>query len=222
MRHKLSGVLVAGILVTAGLRSPAAEASETRASGRMSIVVRTYTQGPSADEMRTASRTAGAILGRAGIHVAWLTCGMPAGVADRAAAGCSQPLGPNELLVRVVTAGTSDKRPHVDTLGFAFVDLAAGGGSLATLYADRVQVMAEGAGVDAAELLGRAMAHEVGHLLLGTNRHARDGLMRASWSSADLRRNRATQWLFGGEEGEVMRSRIREQLAFRDRATMTP
>jgi hypothetical protein len=32
--------------------------------------------------------------------------------------------------------------------------------------------------------------------------------MRASWSSADLRRNRTTQWLFGGRESEVMRRRI--------------
>ena len=35
-----------------------------------------------------------------------------------------------------------------------------------------------------------------------------NGLMRAGWSAADLRRNRASQWLFGGREGELMRQRI--------------
>jgi len=65
--------------------------------------------------------------------------------------------------------------------------------------------MARDAGIDSAELLGRTMAHEVGHLLLGTNQHGPHGLMRASWSGADLRRNRATQWLFDGQEAEAMR-----------------
>jgi len=32
--------------------------------------------------------------------------------------------------------------------------------------------------------------------------------MRASWTSADLRRNLPTQWLFGGKEAEVMRRAI--------------
>ena len=110
--------------------------------------------------------------------------------------------------MRIVSAGTVDSRFDADTLGFAFVDLDAGGGSLANVYADRVGVMADAAGVGAAELLGKTIAHEIGHLLLGTNRHAPHGVMRASWSGADLRRNRATQWRFEGKEGEVMRKGI--------------
>jgi hypothetical protein len=153
--------------------------------------------------MGTGRRTATAILGRAGIQAFWLECALPGAVT--ADDPCTRPPGSNELVVRILAAGSADRRPHVDTLGFAFVDVSAGSGSLATVYADRVAVMARDAGIDAAELLGRAMAHEVGHLLLGTNQHASHGLMRASWSGADLRRNRATQWLFGGEEAEAMR-----------------
>jgi hypothetical protein len=209
MRHTFWGLMVtaAGILIGAGgSSSPVVQAAAMTAPDRTSIVVRTYTQPASAADIRAARRTASAILGRAGIDVVWLECALPADVI--AADACTQPLRWNELLVRIVSAGTVDKRPDVDTLGFAFVDLDAGGGWLATVYADRVSVMAQGAGIDAAELLGRTMAHEVGHLLLGSNRHAPQGLMRASWSSADLRRNRATQWLFGGKEGEVMRRGI--------------
>jgi hypothetical protein len=209
MRHSFWGVLVAsvGILGAAGLPSHAVEAAAVIAPDRTSIVVRTYTQPASAGDIRTARRTASAILGRAGIQVLWLECALPLETAT-AAAACRQPLQWNELVVRILSAGTVDGRPDVDTLGFAFVDLEAGGGSLATVYADRVWAMAQGAGIDAAELLGRAMAHEVGHLLLGTNRHAPYGLMRGIWSSADLRRSRATQWLFGGQEGEVMRKGV--------------
>ena len=206
--HERWGVLVGavGFVMAAGLSLHAAEAVLIPEPAEASIVVRTYTQPDSEGDIRSARRTASAILERVRIRVEWVECGVPA--AASAPDVCLQPLRWNELVVRVVSAGTVDSPAYVDSLGFAFVDLEAGGGWLATVYADRVSVMARAAGVDAAELLGRAMAHEVGHLLLGTNRHTQHGLMRASWSGADLRRNRAAQWLFGGDDGEVMRRGI--------------
>ena len=207
MRHEFWGVLVAvvGILPATGLSSRAAEGSQMTASAGRSIIVRTYTQSPFAEYVPTARRTAGAILQHAGIQVMWFECALPAEVTT--AGACLQPPRWNELLVRIVSTGTVDP-PDVDTLGFALVDLNASRGALAAVYADRVLVLAKDAGVDDAELLGRTMAHELGHLLLGTNRHATHGLMRGSWSSADLRQNRASQWLFGGKEGVAMRNGI--------------
>jgi len=41
-------------------------------------------------------------------------------------------------------------------------------------------------GVLAAVILGDAMAHELGHLLLGTNSHSESGLMRARWDQGNL------------------------------------
>ncbi len=35
-------------------------------------------------------------------------------------------------------------------------------------------------------ILGHAAAHEIGHLLLGSNSHSPQGLMRARWSRQDL------------------------------------
>ena len=93
-------------------------------------------------------------------------------------------------------------RPRVRrrSLGFVLVDVNERRGSLATVYSDRGAALSRRAGVDAAELLGRAIAHEIGHLLLGTDRHGSRGLMRASWSGADLRRNLATDWLLLNKE----------------------
>jgi hypothetical protein len=216
MGYERWGVLVAGVgmVVAAGLSSRGLEAAAVTLPDRPSILVRTYTKAASAAEMRTTRRTAGAILGQADIQVEWLECGVPAEGTDMAPQACAQPLRWNELLVRIVSAGTVESRPDVDTLGFAWVDVSAGAGSLATVYADRVSVMAQGAGVDVAELLGRAIAHEIGHLLLGTNQHAAYGLMRACWSTADLRRNRATQGLFGGQERDMIRRRIAGRFRF--------
>jgi hypothetical protein len=214
MHHSFIAVLIGtvGIVVGAGVWPPTAEAfgSEPE-SPPASIVVRTYTQADSAGAIATARRTAGAILGRAGVTVAWIECGLP-GAATAAAEACGRPLQSNELLVRIVAAGAEDRGHQATTLGFAVVDLDAGGGSLATVYADRVGRMASSAGVDAAELLGKAIAHEIGHLLLGTNRHASRGLMRASWSRTDLRRSLADQWLFGGSDSDVMRKGIAGRL----------
>ena len=215
MSHPFVGVLVGsiGILMAGGFWPRAAEAFETKESSRASIVVRTYTQSDWEGAVPAARRTASEILGRAGVEVAWLECAVPADV-PAASGACSQPLRWNELVVRILPAGTVAHQREVHALGFAFVDLETGGGSMATVYADRVGVMARSASVNPAELLGRAMAHEIGHLLLGTNRHAPRGLMRAFWSSTDLRQSLATQWQFRGDEGPMMRrgvaSRLRE------------
>ncbi len=55
------------------------------------------------------------------------------------------------------------------------VDLEGQAGTLATIYEDRVESLATEAHVDSGRLLGRAIAHEIGHLLLGTASHARAG-----------------------------------------------
>jgi DDE superfamily endonuclease len=39
----------------------------------------------------------------------------------------------------------------------------------------------------AAAVLGHVLAHEIGHILLGHNGHADEGLMKATWSAAEQR-----------------------------------
>lgn len=209
MGHPLSSVAAGalGMLVAGGFLPADAEGFQADESLPASIVVRTYIPADPNVDIRAAHRTAGAILERAGIRVVWFDCAL-SGAAD----ACQAPLGSNELVLRIVREA-ADSSPHADTLGFAFVDLHAGGGSLATVYADRVTLMARRAGVNEAELMGRAIAHEIGHLLLGTNQHARHGLMRGSWSASDLRRDLALGWLFDGREGEMMRRGIARRLA---------
>jgi hypothetical protein len=205
MRHSGCGVLVAavGILMAGGGSAVGAQAETARSA---SIVVRTYTQDSERD-MRAARRTASSTLERAGIEVGWVECALP-DEATRASTICNSPLGWNELVVRILPAGTADARAYLSTLGAALVDVDRGIGAIATVYTDRVRSLAENAEVDVALLLGRAMAHEIGHLLLGTNQHASRGLMRAAWSGADLRRNLVTEWFFAAREGDVMREAI--------------
>ena len=65
------------------------------------------------------------------------------------------------------------------------------------------------------ELLGRAIAHEIGHLLLDTNQHASTGLMRATWSRSELRRDKPADWHFLGDEADTMRTALATRQAAR-------
>jgi hypothetical protein len=55
-------------------------------------------------------------------------------------------------------------------------------------------------------MVGGVMAHEIGHLLLGSNSHSETGLMREIWSLKDLTRNRPDDWLFSPAQREELHS----------------
>jgi len=80
------------------------------------------------------------------------------------------------------------------------VDLSTGGAALATVYVERVEQFARTGGADQDVLLGRAIAHEVGHLLLKSNVHAATGLMRERWTGREMFRNRPDDWGFSAPE----------------------
>jgi hypothetical protein len=71
-----------------------------------------------------------------------------------------------------------------------------------------IRAVAERASSPAATLLGRAIAHEIGHLLLGSGGHPRMGLMRALWSQEELRGLRPAHWGFSPREAARMRQKL--------------
>ena len=53
------------------------------------------------------------------------------------------------------------------------------------------------------------MAHELGHLLLGSNSHAGAGIMRARWQGEELRRvSRSGLWFTNDEQADHMRKKL--------------
>jgi hypothetical protein len=57
-------------------------------------------------------------------------------------------------------------------------------------------------------LLGYAMAHELGHLLLGTNSHSPTGLMRADWRTKDLIDMSQGGLRFSEEQARAMKAKL--------------
>jgi hypothetical protein len=163
-----------------------------------------------ASDRRAAAVVAANILHQAGIDLAWTDCNDRPAPHGRPTPACPTPPGPDEVIVRFVTAGTPNisGTPVGESLGDAFVDTAAASGSLATVYVDRVAIMSRASGVDAATLLGRVAAHEIGHLLLGTTSHGSTGLMRAEWSTTLLQRRIANDWRFSRLDAAAAREGV--------------
>jgi hypothetical protein len=167
-----------------------------------SLSVRIYDNaGVLAAGRARAIKRASEILGRADLAVAWRDC--PAGGVF-ARGGCAGPPAPGELAVRLVRSPKDD--PHPRALGNALIDATTGSGTLATVFVDRVTAMALQGKHDPWSMVGGVMAHEIGHLLLGTNSHSETGLMREIWSLKDLARNRPEDWLFSRSQREELRN----------------
>jgi hypothetical protein len=79
---------------------------------------------------------------------------------------------------------------------------------MATVLIQRVITTAARSGQDVATLLGRVMAHEVGHLVLGSNEHGRTGLMRATWKLDATVAQRTPEWRFSKEDSARILSRV--------------
>jgi hypothetical protein len=61
-----------------------------------------------------------------------------------------------------------------------------GSGCYADVFYEPMQQLRQSDGTDIATLLGHVAAHEIGHLLLGTNSHSAAGIMHAHWAAEEL------------------------------------
>jgi hypothetical protein len=184
---------------------PSISTAETRR-----LVVRVYDTGITDTSMRTAAiETASTIVEMAGISVEWYDCtenGRRPACQDARRSGnfiarLMPALAPGATL-RPAIAALDTQGDTEPPLGFAVIDPDTHGAKMATVFHDQVERVARRTGVARNELLGRALAHEVGHLLLGVRGHSRTGLMRAVWTDDELTRNRPEDWMFTSDDRE--------------------
>jgi len=178
-------------------------ASEAASGARAAVAIRTYNYAAvSAEHLAAARQESARIFERAGIALEWIECRVPGGI-DGAA--CTEPLlAGRDLMLRLV-----DRQPvrgeRIVPLGESMLDKEQRSGVLMTIDVLPVRAVAEQAFTAIPTLLGRAIAHEIGHLLLGSAAHPRSGLMRATWSRDELRGLKPAHWGFSAREAAQMR-----------------
>jgi hypothetical protein len=170
-----------------------------------SLLVRIYDNaGILASELTSALRTTHDILRRADLIVDWVQC--RARRDGPVPAVCDQPLSTSDVVVRLIE-GSDKETGERRALGYSLFD-SNGISGFATVYVDRVDWLARRAQYARAPLLGRAIAHEIGHLLLRSNAHTDTGLMREVWTAEQVVRNRREDWTFSPDQnGDIRNAR---------------
>jgi hypothetical protein len=173
---------------------------------RITVLVANRASVPAATIAKMQSE-AGWVLSKAGISTTWIGCPFSTEPAE-ANSPCVGRLGGTRFLVRLTRDHVTHHGSIWDTtMGFAHI--TPNGGSYATVLMDPVEELTrEQQLVSQAQILGHAVAHEIGHLVMGLNSHSPRGLMRAGWKANDLRDMAERHLLFSKREGERMRIRI--------------
>jgi hypothetical protein len=173
------------------------------------LVVRAYnTYGLSAAELQTASETVTRLLSDVATDVRWRNCAIAGRRARTDADRCADRLARNEIIVRLVASSRVPIEGRGEVLGYSFIDPVERVGSLATIYADRAVSLSARFGASGGTMVGRAIAHELGHLLAGSPAHTDSGLMRQNWRPGLLPSVRDADWAFTPAQALAMRSRL--------------
>lgn len=156
-----------------------------------------------------AEREVTRIFSMIGIQARWLNCPLsPATTQD--AAICPGSWLWTDLLLRVIPFATADRSNN--SLGFALPSFE--GGIVAVIFYDRIAELTKAGVAGSGEILGYAVAHEIGHLLLGSIVHSSSGIMGSPWNREEVKFARL---LFTRQQARAMRSEVirRMQLPLR-------
>ena len=129
-----------------------------------------------------ATLEAAEIFHRAEVKIIWIDCSSwhALGASDPA---CENPRGPSRLALRIVPWSF---KSNDSVFGVAFLS-PEGEGTYGNVFYDSVEKLHAEWRTEIASVLGHVMAHEIGHLLLGTNAHSRTGIMCSNWQGKELR-----------------------------------
>jgi hypothetical protein len=166
------------------------------------VTIRVYDlYGMSPETRQEALAVTAEALAHAGVQAIIVDCSAPV-----AATPCKRALAEGEIVVRILR----HPKEGVHVLGEAIVGGQSSSNTMATVYAAAIAERSRRDGTRLATLVGRVTAHEIGHLLLGTNAHAAHGLMQASWN---VRRIDRGDWDFTIEDAATIRRRLQPPAA---------
>jgi hypothetical protein len=152
-----------------------------------------------------AEGRAAKIFEQAGVNVNWLDC------SPSNSTRCAAPLesgGRVRLDLRITPNAAATTKDQIFGVAYLAPD---GTGQYGDVFWQRAKDLQTSSKVDLASILASVMAHEMGHLLLGSNAHAVSGIMQAHWAPSELRRIGMGSLLFLPDQGKRMRARVAER-----------
>ncbi|MDA1312835.1 MAG: hypothetical protein O2968_05830 [Acidobacteria bacterium] len=187
--------------------------SETR-DPSLKISVRIYnyaaaTSGVPAKAQGEAAR----IFSRSGIETNWLACAIP-GREVETNPSCKAKPEATDIQVRILPRKMARKlMNHHSEFGLAFTALGDGFGSNASIFYHRVEELSARRHTSRPLLLGHLIAHEIGHLLLGSNSHSGSGIMHVPWDRRQVERASLGTLFFTPREASRMSDQVSRRMA---------
>ena len=167
----------------------------------ITVQVDNYSQA-SPGVLAAAEHEADRILGEAGLRAVWLEC--PVGVSRADAQGPCQK-APEATDIRLRILATPIRNVFQDSVfGFTVHPV------LASVYYDYAlrRAKSDDAEFEVPIILGCVMAHELGHLLLGSNGHSDTGIMQPRWEPKQVRQLMMGTLQFTPEQSKRMGTEV--------------
>jgi hypothetical protein len=184
------------------LSSRVLKAKELPAAGE-TVKVSVYDDaGVGLDTLVKAEEVASGAFRRAGVEIGWLNCGVDGKLTGLPE--CGKAAFPTSLQLRMLKRS---RGLTPETFGISYLT-NEGEGVYSQVFVEPVEQLHHVVGISLANLLGNVAAHELAHLLLGTNSHSVIGLMRAHWGFKELEEVSQGTLLFDPQEARRMAERL--------------
>jgi len=136
--------------------------------------------------LREASGVADEVYRPADVTIDWLDC-TPALEGSAGPPDCEGEMRASLIVIQLVPEKMAKGVPvRGSVFGYAPLGAPDQLSHRATLFWDRIRDYCTAFATDAEALLGTAIAHEIGHLLLGPDKHSPGGMMRCPWRRQDV------------------------------------
>jgi len=214
-RHWLAFRLLAMAATLIEAKLPAASTAELGGPPpRLILTIQVFNYAKvSPGKLRSAEGEAGRIIGEAGVETVWLDC-LTSRRVSLAAQGGGEPECRGLAVGATVSLRVLNRSDYNSATFNREVFGYADGPALASVLYDRVAAFAgaDGDMNEAAVILGDAMAHEIGHLLLGLRTHSSTGIMRGQWDRAQLQRALKGLQRFTPEQSATIRAAMEARM----------
>ena len=173
----------------------------------INIVTSSYAQ-ISDRTLEEAEAAATRVLSIADIETRWRQCQGSEARSNAGPTPCRFETGATLFLLIIPRAMAAHWASRTTSLGLAIIPGRGKKGDMAYVFYHRVEELAATGEASAGEILGHAMAHEVGHLLLNSNTHSDVGIMQPEWRDGQMGLLRSGRLLFTDIQARHMRAAV--------------